>query len=132
MASARIILDLMKGRWPENEKEPQFVPTYMQVVQRIHKVGWKMVKMIEKGEKTKMTTYYDKHARERLYCVGDTVLAMFPEGHKKMGLEWKEPCQTTKKHSYITYLVQKGRETCVLQVLMLEKWKEPKAACLRH
>ena len=59
------------------------------------------------------------------------VLVMFPGGRNKMSLEWRGPYLVVRKLSGTTYEVRKERGTCVLHALMLERWKEPTAACLQ-
>ena len=132
----RGVLDVMKERWEEKEGEPQSVLTYMVAVQNRLKVVWERAKEREKKEKEKkekdkMKMYYDRGARERTYEVGDMVLAMLPGGRNKMSMEWRGPYPVVRKLSGTTYEVRKERGTCVLHALMLERWKEPTAACLQ-
>ena len=127
----RGVLDVMKERWEEKEGEPQSVLTYTVAVQNRLKVVWERAKERKKKEKDKMKMYYDRGARERTYEVGDMVLAMLPGGRNKMSLEWRGPYPVVRKLSGTTYEVRKERGTCVLHALMLERWKEPTAACLQ-
>ena len=127
----RGVLDVMKEKWEEKEGEPQSVLTYMVAVQNRLKVVWERAKEREKKKKDKMKMYYDRGARERTYEFGDMVLAMLPGGRNKMSLEWRGPYPVVRKLSGTTYEVRKERDTCVLHALMLERWKEPTAACLQ-
>ena len=52
-------------------------------------------------------------------------------GRNKMSLEWRGLCPVVRKLSGTNHEVRKERDICVLHALMLERWKEPTAACLQ-
>ena len=77
----------------------------------------------EQTAKAKMKKAYDKHAREKVFVIGDEVLVRRPGLKRKLGDFWEGPYKITDKISSLNYRIDKpGKKSKVLHVNLLKKW----------
>ena len=77
----------------------------------------------EKKAKAKMKLAYDKHAREKVFEVGEEVLVRRPGLKRKLGDSWDGPYKIVEKISNLNYKIDTpGRKSKILHVNLLKRW----------
>ncbi|XP_072014751.1 uncharacterized protein [Amphiura filiformis] len=118
-------LSLIKEGWLEQTKEPQNVAEHL-LEMSANLTKWMASARANKEiSQKKMKYYYDKHAQDRTYQVGEEVLVFLPEGAGKLDSKWQGPYKISKKigdANYEIIMPDKRKSKRVLHANLCKKW----------
>ncbi|XP_072037003.1 uncharacterized protein [Amphiura filiformis] len=118
-------LSLIKEGWLEQTKEPQNVAEHL-LEMSANLTKWMASARANKEiSQKKMKYYYDKHAQDRTYQVGEEVLVFLPEGAGKLDSKSQGPYKISKKigdANYEIIMPDKRKSKRVLHANQKKKW----------
>ena len=115
-------LSLVHSSWMENEAGVEANVWLVNLKQQMA-ITSSVVTEREKLAKTKMKVAFDKHAKEKMFDVGEEVLVRRPGLKRKLGDSWDGPYKILEKISPLNYKIDTpGRRSKVLHVNLLKKW----------
>ena len=116
-------LSLVHSSWMENEAEGVEANVWLVNLKQQMAITSSVVTEREKLAKTKMKVAFDKHAKEKMFDVGEEVLVRRPGLKRKLGDSWDGPYKILEKISPLNYKIDTpGRRSKVLHVNLLKKW----------
>ena len=121
-------LGLVHSSWMDNEAEGVEAHEWLKHLKEQMALTSAVVSEREKLAKAKMKVAFDKHAREKTFCVGEEVLIRKPGLKGKLGDSWDGPYLILEKISPLNYKVETpGRKSKILHVNLMKKWSIPVA-----
>ena len=116
-------LSLVHASWLAEESEGVEAHEWLVSLKEQLRLTSAVVVEKEKKAKAKMKLAYDKHAREKVFEVGEEVLVRRPGLKSKLGDSWDGPYKIKEKISSLSYKLEiPGRKSKVLHVNMMKKW----------
>ena len=126
-------LDVLKETWESDSHSSESVVSYVLSVQeRLAKMSALARENLQKAQKVQKR-WYDKHARECEFSVGENVLVLLPTSTHKLLAKWMGPYPVVRKVSPVSYEVDMfdhAKRKRVFHVNMLRKWHSPAAVNL--
>ena len=121
-------LSLVHSSWLDGESEGVEASVWLTALKKQMALMSAVVTEREKLAKAKMKEAFDRHAREKSFSVGDSVLIRKPGLQGKLGDSWDGPYQILERISPLNYKIETpGRRSKVLHVNLLKKWSTPVA-----
>ena len=116
-------LSLVYSSWMDDESDGVEANVWLTNLKEQMALTSSVVTEREKLAKAKMKVAFDKHAKEKLFDVGEEVLVRRPGLQRKLGDSWDGPYKILEKISPLNYKVETpGRKSKVLHVNLLKKW----------
>ena len=116
-------LSLIHSSWLDHDAEGIEASGWLKCLKEQMRLTSEVVSEREKLAKAKMKLAYDRHAKEKVFEVGEEVLVRRPGLQRKMGDSWDGPYKILAKLSNLNYKVETpGRKSKVLHVNLMKKW----------
>ena len=121
-------LDVLKQAWEASEKSDESVVSHvLEIRDRMEKMVDIAHKNLSKAQE-QQKKWYDAHARQRQFTVGDQVLVLLPTSTNKLLAEWQGPYQVSKQVGEVNYQIDmhdRRKRKRIFHVNMLRPWHVP-------
>jgi len=101
-------MSLLRKLWTEEEDDSEVKTAYQYVLdlrQMLEETCQLAQQELSKVQ-TRNQNYYNRHARSRHFCVGDSKLLLLPTEHNKLTLAWRGPYKVVGKVGNVDYRVE--------------------------
>lgn len=121
-------LKILHDTWLDKPEEESNLLEYVSSVKEKLEWSQQFASEMRDASKSKSKTWYDKHARDRSFQVGEKVLLLMPNSTKKFLARWDGPYEVISKVNEVNYQIRihggkRGSRT--YHVNLLRKWEEP-------
>ena len=118
-------LDVLRETWEASAKSPESVVSHVITIRERLQAMSEVARENLGAAQKKQKTWYDKHARERSFSVGEQVLVLLPSSTNRLQAEWQGPYTIQRQVGPVDYEINmsnKRKKLRVFHVNMLRHW----------